>query len=242
MSKTRFAPKFLLAATLAMCAMSASATLVPDSLALPSASEAPVLSLNTVTREQVEPDEMRIQLAVERQGFNLGQLNSEVLTAVNKALATLKREDPAVTAVVHQLYTSPMTVEGSSVKNWSVRAVLQLSGSNFDSVSKAASKLATNMEMVNLGFELSDAKRAEVMASMYDEAGKQYHAKAKALGKALGYSDYKVLTVGVHESGGGGGPMPRMAMMKTMADASVPTQPAKVEVSVQMSGTVALHK
>lgn len=209
-------------------------------------SDKPLLTLSAQVREEVDPDEMRVLLAVERTGKSIGTLNADVARAANKVLATVKRENPGVTASIHQMTTTPVYVkDGGQPQSWTVKAVIQLQGSDFDKVATVAGAQSTDMTLVSLNFALSQEKRAAVSKTMHKRVAAEFQEKAKSLSQSLGFSAYSIANVNFNEMGNGVSPRyyAAPAMMKAEGGGGMPlpAQASKIDVTVEMSGSVSLQ-
>lgn len=201
----------------------------------------PVLNLSAQVREEVSPDRMDVILAVERSGTKVGAANEEVMREANKALAVLKRDHPLVQATIHQVQTVPVYTEKGKVDSWRVRATINVQGTDFQAVSNATQPLYKSMELVALNFSLTPEKRKLVHEEMRKRLAAEFDEKASATAQTLGYGKYRIQAVSLNETGGHY-PMPRMfAMAKgaaLSADAGIPTDAAKIEVTLDLSGSV----
>ncbi|MCC5612247.1 SIMPL domain-containing protein [Nostoc sp. CHAB 5834] len=206
----------------------------------------PTLNLSAEVKEMAAPDQMQVTLAVERSGKDLASANKQVLEVTAEALRQAKAAG-LPDAALDQVSTSQTYDEKGKPTGWRVRAQVELAGSDFEPVSQLSGRLAQKMELVDVSFGLSRAKRAEVQGRLLTASAKAFMEKARTAAVALGYRTATVKEVNINENGFIPRPMP---MMKARAGAfemaadmpPVPTSGSNVEVSVTTSGQVELVK
>lgn len=227
-----------LAAALATAQMATAAERATDKPAEP-----PTLQLSAEVRETVVPDLMRVVLSVERSGRDLGQANRQALGVANDALRTAKAAGNDIDASLQRVHTQPAYDEKGRPAGWKVRAEVLLTSKTFDKLGTLSGELSERMALDFVGFELSQAKRAQVQASLRKQLGQQFLEKARQMAEALGFSGTAVQTVALDEqrSERPVGPM-FMAKASVASAPVVPTDAGTVDVSVSLQGQVVLQR
>lgn len=237
MMSTRYRPAFALA--LSLCAPVAA--FAADKL-----EEPPTLTLNADVRESVAPDLMRVIMAAERTGRDLGAVNRQALSLAQDALRSAKSAGPSIEASLSAVSTQPTYDEKGRPNGWRVRAEVVLLSKTFDKLSTVSGELAERMALDHVGFELSASKRAEVQASLRRALGAQFLDKAKQMAAALGYSNVRIQSVSLSEMSPGRPPMPmymaKAARAESMSAIAVPAEAAQQEVSITLQGAVILER
>lgn len=211
---------------------------------------APELSLDAQARAEVENDEMTVVLSVDADGPQVQALTQSALATLQRASGKAKRT-PGVDIRVGNINTYPVwgaAVKGKGkISSWHLRADLTLKSTDFAALGLLASELTSELQITNVDFALSPARRAVEEGKLMTAVAQSFKAKASALGQALGYPKFGIKAVQFNQQfgGGGGRPMPMMMAMKgasMSADAvPVPTDGGKSDVVVTMSGTVELE-
>lgn len=234
----------LLVATLALsCSLSAQAVQA-SAPAAASDAPAPTLTLDAQVREAVRPDTMRVVMAVERSGKDLGALNRQTLTLTQEGLQAAKAAGAGLEPSAGALSTNVVYDEKGRPQGWKVRAEIVLQGTSFEKVSTTSGQLANRFELVSLEFILSPQKRREVQESLRTRLGSDFRTKANAMARALGYSRAEVQSVQLQENASPrvGLPMAVKSMAMVAGAPPLPTEAGETEVAVSLSGTVLLLK
>lgn len=200
--------------------------------------EAPSLTVTAQVQEEVSPDHMRVTLAVERTGKDLGGLNRQVLELTNQLLQQAKA--PGVQAVLDGVSTAQAYDNGKR-QGWVVRSQVLVEGKDFAQVAAVTSRLSSSWELASVTFGLSPALREKVQVSLRDKLGQSFREKAQGMAQALGFKRIQIQAVTLDEAEA---PvyMERAASVRMLSSAAadVPTQAAKETVTVRLSGSVLL--
>jgi predicted secreted protein len=130
------------------------------------------------------------------------------------------------------------------ISAWRLRADLTLTSTDFAALGLLASELTSELQITNVSFALSPARRELEEGKLMTEVAKSFKAKALALGQALGYQKVDIKAVQFNQQYGGGIARPMMMQSRAVSAQAVPvpTDGGKSDVVVNLSGTVELEK
>ena len=208
----------------------------------------PVLSQTVTLQEtvsvEVAQEEMTARFFVERTGSSLPALNREVGDTLKKAFALSK---PQAKIVTKGLQSNPIYNSTGKTDKYTVRAVIELKGTNLDVVSEVSNQLAGFMGFENISFSLSDELRKQTQDALAESVAQAFNAKAQKMAKALGYQRAEIQEITLDSAFQAHQPVQPMAMrsskaMMAMSDGQVDFQQSSgtERVTSTISGRVRL--
>lgn len=197
------------------------------------------ISLRAEANSEVAPDRMHVTLYTESQHEEPGQLAKQTTQAINKALQQARRAE-GVTVSQGSRSSYPVYEEkGQQISAWRERAELRLESGDFAALSKLTGELMQDLKMGGMRFSVSNAVRQENEDALLKNAVEAFRARAQLATKALGGSDYRIVSLNLN-SGGNYQPETMRAMtMKTMGDMPTPDIEAGTrQISVNAEGVI----
>jgi predicted secreted protein len=204
-----------------------------------------VVQLSASASVEVPQDLLSLQLGVTREGSDPGQIQAQLKSVLDQALAEAKRsaQPGAMDVRTGNFNVSPRYGRDGRISGWQGTAELLLEGSDFARISQAAGRMQ-QMSVTGAGFRLSREKRQQAEREVQAEAVARFRARAAELAKAFGFNGYGLREVSVQSQDSGFVPRPRMMAMEAKAasaDAAVPVEAGKAAVTVNVSGSVQLR-
>ena len=235
----------LLAASLVLSVGSAWAQ--PAPAAVPAAPQG-LLSLSASASTEVTQDLLTVVLAATRDGKDAAGVQKQLTQALDQALAVAKQELHPGQLDVHtgnfSLYPRYANKpEGTSgIIGWQGTAELVLEGRDMKAIGELAGRISS-LSVARVSYALSREARERVDAELAAQAIERYRAKAAAYAQGFGYAGYTVgeVQVSSHEPPPGVAPMFRAKAM-SVAEAALPVEAGKGQVTVNVSGTVQMHR
>ncbi len=218
-------------------------------LAQPAAPAAPgaaspqgLLSLSASASTEVTQDVLSVVLATTRDGSDAASVQKQLTQALDEALATAKAAVQPGQLDVHtgnfSLYPRYANQpEGRSlIVGWQGTAELVLEGRDMKAISELTGRISS-LSVARVSYALSREARERVESELAAEAIERYRAKAAAYARGFGYAGYTIGEVQVSSSEPPPVPMFRAKAMG-VAEAALPVEAGKGQVSVNVSGTV----
>lgn len=206
-----------------------------------------VLQLSAMGTVEVQQDLLTLNLHAVREGTDPAVVQSQLKAALDAALAEAKKaaQPGQLDVRTGNFSLYPRYGRDGRTTGWNGTAELVLEGRDFARITQAAARIST-MTMAGVGFGLSREQRAKVEGDAQTQAIERFKAKAEELAKGFGFSGYTLREVSVNANNGGGfmrsmAPMAPMAMQAKAADAPMPVEPGKSNVTVTVSGSVQLR-
>lgn len=226
--------------------------LLPLALALSSGASAQsayppptnVLSLSASATTEVPRDMLGVTMWTTREGSDATAVQAQLKQALDAALTEARKaaRPGQVDVRTGGFSLMPRYTKGV-INGWQGTAELILEGRDIPAISQLAGRLPT-MTVARVGFSLSREMREKVEAEVAGQAIERYRAQADAYAKQFGFGGWTLREVQVNTHGDPGGPVPMMAraqMSPAMsADAPLPVEAGKANVTVTVNGSVQL--
>jgi predicted secreted protein len=203
-----------------------------------------VLQLSATGTVEAAQDVLVLQLSTTREGTDAAQVQAQLKTVLDAALAEAKKAavpgQMDVRTGNFALY--PRHNRDGRISGWQGTAELLLEGRDFPRISQAAGRIQ-GMTVAGSSFGLSREQRAKVETEAQDIAIARFRSKAAELTKGFGFTGYTLREVNV-QANEPGFPRPMMARMAAGAEAAqspVPVEAGKASVTVTVSGSVQLR-
>ena len=238
-------PKTLLAVALAAVAAAGFAT--PSAAEMASAfTPQGVVSLSSSASLEVARDVLGVTFSTTKEGADAGSVQAQLKQALDAALTEAKKAArPGQVEVQTGNFSLSPRYSGKGVINgWQGSAELIVEGRDMQAIGQLTGCITT-LTINRIGYTLSRELREKSEAEVSGQAIARYRAKAADYAKQFGYGSYSIREVNV-STNEPQQPMPMAAMrMKTMSaapDESLPVEPGKGTVTVNVSGTIQLVK
>ena len=204
-----------------------------------------VLQLSSSATVEVVPDLLRMQLVAMRQGPEAAQVQEQLKSALEQALAEARRAaSPGQMDVrTGDFRLTPQYAREGRISGWQGTAELVLEGRDFARIAQSAGRIQ-GLSLGGVGFMLSREQRAQVERDAQGQAIAGFRTKAGELAKGFGFTAFTLREVTVHAGDVGAPPRPMRMGTAEAAVASVapvPVEPGKTAVTVTVSGSVQLR-
>lgn len=206
-----------------------------------------VLQLSASASVDVPQDLLVLTLATTKEGGDAAAVQTQLRQALDAALgvarAAAQPQQMDVRTGAFGMY--PRHGKDGRISGWQGRAELVLQGRDFARITATAGKVQT-MAISQIAFDLSHEARAKVEGEAQGKAIEAFRQRATDLARGFGFAGYTLREVSVHSNEAAPGPRPRMLAMEAKsaamsADAAMPVEAGKAQVTVTISGSVQLR-
>ena len=203
-----------------------------------------VVQLAASASVEVPQDLLSITMSTSRDGADANQVQNQLKTALDAALAEARRsaQPGALDVRTGNFSLYPRYGRDGKFVAWQGSAELVLEGRDFARITSAAGKVQT-LTMAGVNFGLSREQRAKVEGDAQAQAIEQFKLKAADIAKGFGFGGYTLREVSVNAYDQGMPPRPRMMAMDAKvasSEAAVPVEAGKSTVMVTVNGSVQL--
>ncbi len=188
-----------------------------------------VLSLSASASAEVTMDTLAITLAATREGSEAAEVQSQLTTVVEAALAAAR---PGARAGQVEVRSGPFSVgpryaPRGGIAGWQGRAEVVIEGRDIAAVSRLAGRIQ-GLAVARVHFSLSREMRERVEAEVAGQAIARFRDRAQQHAQAFGFSGHVVreVQVGTPEA-------PAYASMPALRMAASPGRPAEEPVPVE---------
>lgn len=205
-----------------------------------------VVALATSANLEVTKDLLTVTLNATRDGADASTVQTALKQVLDTALTEAKKaiQPGALEVRTGNFALYPRYSRDGRISGWQGNAELVLEGKDTQRVAQTAGKLQ-GMNITNVGYSLSRELREKHEAAVTADAIRKFQAKAAEVAKQFGFGTYTLREVNVQASEPGFTPMPRMMSMAKAAeaaDAALPVEPGKGNITVTVSGSVVLAR
>jgi len=219
----------------------------PAPPASPAASPYNVLTLSANASAEVTQDLLSITLSTTKEGADAAAVQTQLRQALDAALAEARKAArPKLLEVGTGAFSlvprySNKPSGGNTITGWQGRAELVLEGSDMATISQLAGRLGT-LTVDRVAFGLSREARERVEAEVASQAIGRFQARAIAYATQFGFGGYTLREVSVGDGEvGAAAPLYRVrALGASMGAEAQPVEAGKAQVSVTVSGSIAL--
>lgn len=190
------------------------------------APQGPIIEIETSLTRQIPNDQMRVVLAAESRGQKIDELNARMLEAINGALQAA-RDVPGVNASAGSIHTQPDWGKEGERTGWQVRGTLVLQGTDTSAISKLAGRLATSLQLDGVSYRVSDERRLQEENRLIKPVAEAFRARAAATAQALGYQDYRILSIQLNSQQHGDSHESGIYTRSMAAEAAAPALPTE---------------
>jgi predicted secreted protein len=205
-----------------------------------------VVSLSSSASIEVTRDVLGVTFGTTKEGADAAGVQSQLKQALDAALAEAKKATrPGQLEVQTGNFSlSPRYTNKGVINGWQGSAELIVEGRDMAAIGQLTGRITT-LTISRVGYTLSRELREKSEAEVSGQAIARYRAKAADYAKQFGYGSYSIREVSV-TTNEPQQPMPmgqmRAKSMSAASDESLPVEPGKGTVSVNVSGTVQLVK
>jgi predicted secreted protein len=206
-----------------------------------------VMSLSASAAAEVTMDTLAITLAVTREGVEAAEVQSQLASAIDAALAVAR---PGARAGQVEVRTGPFSIgpryaQRGGIAGWQGRAELVIEGRDIPAVSRLAGRVQ-GLVVARVNFSLSREARERVEAEVAAQAIARFRERAQQHALAFGFSGYVVREVQVGSPEAplfASPPMLRAAASPVRpADDPVPVEAGRATVTSTVSGSVLMTR
>lgn len=204
-----------------------------------------VVSFTASATQEVTQDLLTVVLQANKEGSQAADVQSALKqlleSGLNEARKAAQPGSMEVRTGSFSLY--PRYSNQGRTNGWQGQAQLVLEGTDMARITQTVGKL-NQLNVVQVSYGLSRALREKHEAAVTAQAIASYRARGLELAKAFGFGNYALSEVSV-QSNEGSDPRPVPMMMKSArseaaADAPLPVEPGKGQITVTVSGQVVL--
>ena len=203
-----------------------------------------VVSLASSASIEVAKDLLSVALSVTRDGPDAGTVQSQLKQALEAALVEARKAarpgQVEVQAGNFSLY--PRYSNKGAIVGWTGSTELVIEGRDMQAIGQLTGRIST-MTIARVGYSLSRELREKVEGDVAAQAIVRYRSKAAEYAKQFGYSGYSIREINVaagEPAAYAPAPMMRAKTTSAASDESLPVEPGKGIVSVNVNGTVQL--
>ena len=205
-----------------------------------------VVSLSSGASIEVTRDVLGVTFGTTKEGADAASVQSQLKQALDAALAEAKKaaRPGQVEVQTGNFSLSPRYTSKGIINGWQGSAELIVEGRDMAAIGQLTGRITT-LTINRVGYTLSRELREKSEAEVSGQAIARYRAKAADYAKQFGYGSYSIREVNI-STNEPQQPMPMTAMrVKTMSapsDESLPVEPGKGTVTVNVNGTIQLVK
>ena len=204
-----------------------------------------VVSLSASASLEVVRDLLSVTFSTTREGADAAAVQSQLKQALDAALVEAKRaaRPGQLDVQTGNFSISPRYTNKGVVSGWQGSTELIVEGRDMQAIGQLTGRITT-LTISRVGYNLSRELREKSEGEVSAQAIARYRAKAADYAKQFGYAGYVIREVNVNANDQIS-PRPVQLQMKAMtasADESLPVEPGKGTVTVNVSGTVQMSR
>lgn len=245
--RIRLPSRLACAAALSAVMFSAHAQLAPPQPLPPSG----VISLTTTATQEVTRDVLGVTFSTTREGADAQGVQAALRQALEAALNEARRiARPGAVEVqtgnfaLYPRYTTPVKGGAATINGWQGSAEMRVQGKDVAAIAQLSGRIGT-MSIARVAYSLSREAREQVEGDVSARAIAAWRSKAGAMSQQFGYAGYSVreVSVGTSEMPQPSTPMLMRAVREnTAADATLPTEAGKEDVTATVTGSAQMTK
>lgn len=200
-----------------------------------------VLQLAASTTLEVPKDWLAVTLGTTREGADAAGVQSQLKAALDTALTEARKvaKPGQLELRTGGFSIYPRYAPKGGISGWQGGAELIIEGRDTAAISQLAGRLQT-MTVSRTVFSLSREAREKVEAEVAASAIGRFRAQADAYAKQFGFAGYTIREVNVNLGSDGpiAQPMLRVQASAMQADAALPVEAGRANVTANVSGSV----
>lgn len=204
-----------------------------------------VVSLSASATVEVPTDLLTVTFSTRSEGTDATLVQGQLKQAVDAALAEARRAarpgQVDVRSGNFSLY--PRYAPKGGINGWQGTAEVIVSGRDIAGIAALTGQVQT-MTIAGIAFSLSREARTKVEAEVTAEAISRFRAKADEVSRQFGFGGYTIgeVSVATDESGPINRPMLRAKTQSMVAEAALPVEAGKADVTASVSGSVTMSQ
>lgn len=204
-----------------------------------------VVQLSASASQEVLQDTLSISLGVLREGNDAAAVQNQLRSVLEAALNEARKAVVAGQLEVRtgQFGIYPRYGRDGKPAGWQGSAELVLEGQDFARLGTTVGRLSM-LTVSSVNFSLSRAARTRVEAEVQAQAIERFRGRAADIARGFGFAGYSLREVSVGSSEPPMVMRPRLMAMDARAaaaEAPLPVEAGRTQVSVSVSGTVVLQ-
>jgi predicted secreted protein len=205
-----------------------------------------VVSLTTSATAEVTKDLLTITLSTTKEGQDAASVQAQLKQALDAALAEAKKSarPGQLDVQTGNFQLQPRYTNKGISNGWVGTAELIVEGRDMQAIGQLTGRITT-LTIGGVAYNISRELREKTEGDVAAQAIARYRAKAADYAKQFGYAGYAVREVTVQTNEIGPiRPLARMSVnaMAPAADAALPVEPGRGNVTVTVMGTVQMTK
>jgi predicted secreted protein len=214
--------------------------------AAPATEPAQIVNLDASGFLDVSQDWLSMSLTTTREGNDPAVVQQQLKQALDAALGVARAAAAPQLLEVRtgQMGLHPRYGSNGKINGWQGSAELVLEGRDFVRIGSTAGKIQT-LTLGSMAFSLSREARQKLESDVQALAIERFKNRATEVAKGFGFSGYTLREVSISSTDANDGGRPRPVAMKAMAsvaaDAPLPVEAGKAQVSVTVSGSIRLR-
>ena len=205
-----------------------------------------VVQLASSASLEVTKDLLSVAFSTTREGADAAAVQSQLKQALDAALAEAKKvaRPGQLDVQTGNFSLSPRYTNKGVINGWQGSTELIVEGRDMQAVSQLSGRITT-LTINRVGYNLSRELREKSEGEISAQAIASFRAKAADYAKQFGYSGYVIGEVSINGSADQPAPAPMMMMRAktaSVADETLPVEPGKGTVNVNVNGSVQLVK
>ena len=205
-----------------------------------------VVRLTSSATAEVTKDVLSVAFGTTREGSDAATVQSQLKQALDAALAEAKKsaKPGQVDVRTGSFSLSPRYTNKGVINGWQGSTELVVEGRDMQAIGQLTGRITT-LTINRVGYNLSRELREKSESEISAQAIAGFRAKAADYAKQFGYSGYVIGEVMISGSADQPAPAPMMMMRAksaSVADETLPVEPGKGTVNVNVNGSVQLVK
>lgn len=200
-----------------------------------------VLMLSARATVEVPMDWLSVAMSTTREAPDAAVVQSQLKSALDAALGEARKvAKPGQVEVRTGAFSIyPRYAPKGGIAGWQGTTELIIEGRDTAAISQLTGKLQT-LTVARVNFSLSREAREKVESDVAAQAIARFRAQADAYAKQFGFAGYTIREVNVNTGGEGPQPVPMMRaqMAPAMADAALPVEAGRANVTATVGGSV----
>lgn len=204
-----------------------------------------VVAYTASATQEVTQDLLTVTLQANKEGSQAADVQAALKQLLDGALTEARKAvvPGALDVRTGSFSLYPRYSNQGKTNGWQGQAQLIIEGTDMARITQTVGKL-NQLNVVNVSYGLSRALREKHEAAVTAQAIATYRARGLELAKAFGFNNYALGEVSVNSNEGSDNrPMPMMKAQRMSADAAeaaLPVEPGKGNITVTVSGQVIL--
>lgn len=194
-------------------------------------------NIATIAKMEVSNDIMTVTLLASNQSKDAAQANNKVNKQMAAALDILSDTNDIKYKTTN--YQTRPIYKDQQIIAWKTSQQLELKSTDFPLLTKITGKLQAGLNIISIGFEVSQAIKQETKNQLSIDALNQLKQQAELIQKNMGASDYQIVSVNIN-TGNHYVAYPRPMMKSEIASSAPVIKGGNSAINVDVSGQIQL--